>query len=152
LPDRIRIQVKNAALLQTWHDAESPPSNSLFNLTWRRRPACWDRDAKGVPCEEEGFLCDLFALCHHPVSDPALADQTGPAQGQVYLLAADPALGHITPAEVSACRTTFARTNKPTSTQRRPATLETGIGSRGPVVPIAIPALSLNDVYRALQV
>ena len=149
-PDRIRIQVKNSASLQTWHGSESPPSDSLFNLTWRRRPAYWDRDAKDVPCEDEGFLCDLFALCHHPVSDPAIADQTDPAQWQVYLLAADPALGHITTAEVVACRATFVRTGKPTSTQRRPVTLETGIRSRGSIQPIPIPALTLSHIYRAL--
>lgn len=150
-PDRIRIQVKNSALLQTWHGATSPPSDSLFDLTWRRRPAYWDRDAKDVPCEDEGFLCDLFALCHHPVSDPAIADQTDPAQWQVYLLAADPALGHITPAEVLACRAGLARAGKPASTQRRPGTLETGIRSRRAVLPIPIPALMLSHVRSALH-
>lgn len=149
-PDRIRIQVKNSARLQTWHAEGHPASDSLFNLTWRHRPSYWMRDAADVPCEEEGFLCDLFALCHHPVEDRTLADQTDPAQWQVYLLAADPACGHVTTGEIAACRATLARTGRPSSAQRRPATLAQGIRGRRDARPIPLVSLTLADVAKAL--
>ncbi|MDK3073170.1 hypothetical protein QO034_08625 [Sedimentitalea sp. JM2-8] len=73
-PSRIRIQVKNSAARQTWHSESDAPSDCLFNLTYRKRPHYFERDNPGIPCETFGFMCDLFALCHHSEIDELLSN------------------------------------------------------------------------------
>jgi hypothetical protein len=149
-PERIRIQVKNSAVLQSWNEIEGKASTPLFNLTWRRRPAYFDRTHPGVPCEQEGFLCDLFILCHHPAADWTVADHREPAQWRFYLV---PVVGPpraVSDAEIAAMRSGVLSSGKPSSTQRRPGTLESGIRGRRPIHPVSVDSLSISAVRRAM--
>lgn len=150
VPDRVRIQVKNSAVLQTWNEQEGKPSSPLFNLTWRRRPSYFERTHREVPCESEGFLCDLFILCLHPVADWQAADHRDPLQWVFYLLPVVGAGGAVSDAERAALRRSFAAKGRPSSTQRRPGTLEAGIRGRPAIRPLRIDELSIDQVYHAI--
>lgn len=149
-PERIRLQVKNSAARQTWHGADDAPSASSFTMTWRAPPFYLARDNAAVPCEDEGFLCEMFVLCHHPVSG-ANADQRDPRQWNVYLVPVIGALSAVTDAEVAWCREKLARTGKPGTTQRRVETLEKGIRGRPPIRPRRVEDLSVDLIKSLLQ-
>lgn len=138
-PDFLRIQVKNSAALQSWHSEGSTPSECSFSLTYRARPAFFERDNPGVPCEPHGFLCDLYVLCHHPETDPSIADHADPDQWLVYLVPTDPKRGAITADEIERAE---QRAPRPRAVMRKPGTLETGIRGRIPIRPIPLAELS----------
>jgi hypothetical protein len=150
VPTRIRIQVKNSAVLQTWNEAAGKASASIFNLTWRRRPAYFDRSHPGVPCEREGFLCDLFILCHHPVADWEVADHRNPSQWRFYVLPVIGPFCAVSEVEITALRQSFGVAGKPSSTQRRPGTLEVGIRGRPPIHSLGIEDLSAGAIRQAI--
>jgi hypothetical protein len=149
-PERIRIQVKNSAALQTWNEARGTTSAPLFNLAWRRCPQDFRATHPETPCEAEGFLCDLFILCHHPVTDWAVADHREPGQWRFYLL---PVLGPfcaVSDAEKSALRASLAASGRPASTQRRPGTLEAGIRGRPPVGALKVEEVTVEAIRQVL--
>ena len=150
-PDRIRIQVKNSARLQTWHGPEAVGSQSSFNLVYRGCPAYWERDYSDRACEKSGFLCDVFALCFHSHTGRETIDQRDPAQWSVYLISAHPADGDITDAEFNGCKRRFDQTNRPRSLQRRPETLEIGIRGRRLVRPIPLQDLNIRAIRQVLE-
>lgn len=150
LPERIRIQVKNSAALQSWNATSGKLSRSSYNIGWRRRPAYFDRDFPDVPCEETGFLCDLFILCHHPAQAVETADHRAPEQWQFYLLPVTGPHCAVTEAEIAYMRRTLDITGRPSATQRQPLTLATGIHGRPPVPPVGIDALSLATIRASL--
>ena len=151
-PQRIRIQVKNSARLQTWHSGHSESSRSSFNLTFRRRPEYWEKYNPNYYCEPSGFLCDLFALCFHGVTDRQVVDQKDPAQWVVYLVAAYANSGAISSAEHAWCKNNFEQTGRATSIQRRPETLNKGIRNRAPVPAIPVLDLNFQTVLAALSI
>lgn len=144
-PERIRIQVKNAARLQTWNAMSGKLSDANFKLAYKRRPSYFFQTWPGVPCDEIGFHCEVFALCYHPVEDAVRADHRDPDQWQVYLLpAVGPRCG-ITPVELEACRRAVAENGRTVSYAiRTPATLEKGIRGRPSVPPRSIRELSVG--------
>lgn len=149
-PERVRIQVKNSARLQSWHKPGGKPSDSLFNLKFSKRPSYFETDYPGIPCEEVGFMCDVFILCHHPAEDWNAADQTDPEQWEFYVL---PVLGPniaVTEAEITAARGIVADTGKPSNCQRRPSTMKQGIRGRLPIVPVGIRDLNEPAIWAAL--
>jgi len=73
-PDRVRIQVKNAARTQSWHRRSQRLTKCKWSRTLRNKPNFFDEYNPGIPCEEYGFLCDAFILCHHPIEDWSRAD------------------------------------------------------------------------------
>lgn len=148
-PNRIRIQVKNAAAAQTWHKQGSAPSSPLFSLKYRKRPRHFEHSQAEVPCEKAGFLCEVFALCYHP-KDIHQADHRIPEQWLVYLL---PIVGPncaITGTEIAYLRQKTLESGKPSQTQRAPGTLEKGIRGRPPIKPIPAHELSSGNLFECL--
>ena len=148
-PDRIRIQVKNAAVAQTWHTQRSNRSTPLFSLKYRRRPYHLEQAQTLVPCEPEGFLCEVFALCYHP-KEVHEADHRNPQQWFVYLL---PVIGPncaVSEIEFAYLRQRVSESGKPSQTQRAPGTLERGIRGRPPIQPIPVQDLSIGDLFDCL--
>ena len=90
-PERIRIQVKNTATLQTWHNATEKLSKCRWVLKMRPKAAYFDEYNPNVPCEDYGYLCDVYILCHHPISDPQIADHRDPNQWDFYVVPVTPA-------------------------------------------------------------
>jgi len=150
-PDRLRIQVKNSARLQVWTPQGGKGSDCLFNLTYRKRPYSVEGEAN-TPCEAEGFMCDLFILCHHPVKDHALADQTDPAQWQFYLLPVVGQRSAVTDIELSWVREKLRRDGRSSSLQRRPESLPKGIRGRREVSAIGIEDLTVPSLWDALGI
>ncbi len=145
-PERIRIQVKNSASLQSWNQANGQITDPLFSLTWRKKPYYFERDNPGIPCETEGFLCDLFILCHHPVTDIATADHREPDQWNFYLLPVHGPSSAVTEAELQWAQKKLKETGRNSSTQRRPSTLRSGIRGRRPCEPIGVSDLSIDSI------
>jgi hypothetical protein len=151
-PARVRIQVKNSARLQTWHTSANKPSDSLFNLKFSKRPGYFERDFPDVPCEEYGFMCDVFVLCHHPIETLELADQTDPAQWEFYIV---PVVGNniaVTSAEIEAAAEKLKTSGKGSYCQRRPDTLRKGIRGRPLISPEGIEGLTIGAIENALGV
>ncbi|MDQ2091036.1 hypothetical protein NO357_14115 [Marimonas arenosa] len=149
-PDRIRIQVKNRARMQSWNMKSGQLSDSSFNLTWRRRPFYFTRDNPGVPCEDEGFLCDLYVLCHHRGEDPATADHREPPQWDFYVLPVCGPHSAVTESEIAWLQQKTRDTGRGASTQRRPATMTKGIRGRPPIMPLGIDELSIDALRQSL--
>ncbi|KPP88284.1 MAG: hypothetical protein HLUCCO07_16040 [Rhodobacteraceae bacterium HLUCCO07] len=145
-PERIRIQVKNSASLQSWNQANGQKTDPLFSLTWRKKPYYFERDDPGIPCETEGFLCDLFILCHHPVTDIGTADQRDPGQWDFYLLPVHGPNSAVTQAELQWAQQKLRETGRNSSTQRRPSTLRSGIRGRQPCEPVGISDLTIDRI------
>ena len=149
-PERIRIQVKNSARVQTWHREGDSKSSSQFNLPYRRKPSYFDRDMPDVPCEDVGFLCDIFVLCFHPVEDIALADHTNTGQWEFFLVpVAGPNMG-ITDAELDYARAQIEKGQNRSNCIRRPTTLPLSIRGRPAIPRISISELRISAVRKAL--
>lgn len=149
-PDRIRIQVKNSAALQTWHPRYGTVTDCCFNLTLRNRPRYFTQDNPNVPCESTGFMCDIFVLCHHPETDVARADHCDPTQWRFYLAPVAGPCSAVTPSEMTWLADKVEASGKPSTTMRRPATLEKGIRGRPPIRPLRIDELSIGAIRTSL--
>ena len=149
-PDRIRMQVKSAARLQTWHSPGAEASDPIFSLKYRNRPSYWARDFPSRSCETSGFLCDIFVLCFHDNSDRSTADQRDPAQWKVYLLSAHPEDGDITRDEFAERERTLNRTGRQSALQRRPQTMTEGIRGRRPTLALPLGELTSGAIYQTL--
>lgn len=127
-PERIRIQVKNTASIQTWHTGTTATS-CQWQLTMRNRPAYFERQYPSLPCESYGYLCDVFVLCHHPETDRTKADHRDPLQWDFYVV------------PVTAVHSIFPVFPKPEGPKGRssytvvPASLKKGIRGRPPILP-----------------
>jgi len=150
LPDRIRIQVKNNARMQVWNAGTKRLSDATFSLPWRRRPDYFERYTPGVPCEAEGFLCDVFILCHHPETDGTSADQRDPSQWEFYILPVRGPNCAVTESEIASMRAHLAKGKARASTIRRPETLQHGIRGRPKIEPIRIDQLSIRRIRKSL--
>lgn len=151
-PKRVRIQVKNSARLQIWNRSTGKLSDCQFNLTFRKRPDYFARDTPNTPCEEYGFLCDLYILCLHKEDNVNEADQTDPKQWVFYLVPVVGEFSAVTPAERAYALDQCRQYGKRSSCIRKPGTLEKGIRGRPPVLPIGIDDLNINSVYKSLGV
>lgn len=141
-PERIRIQIKNSARLQTWH-GPGQQSDCSFRLNFRRLPEYFHRDNPDIPCEDLGFLSDLFLLCHHPETDSAKADHRDPGQWQVHVLSARRDGGHVTSGEFAGLHTQ-ALLRGQSALIRKPETLGRGIRGRRPAPPVRLTELTLG--------
>jgi hypothetical protein len=151
-PSRVRIQVKNSAKLQIWNTVSGKLSNCSFNLTFRKRPFYFERDNPEIPCEEYGFMCDLFILCLHKEEDVAKADQTNPKQWDFFLVPVVGELSGVTPKELAATSDQCKANGKPSACMRQPHTMEKGIRGRPPIKPIGIEHLTVESIYNSLGV
>ena len=84
-PERIRIQVKNSARLQSWNAATGKESQCEFHLKLRNRPYYFEQYNAGVPCEVFGFLCDVYVLCWHNEVGPR-ADHRDPFLWKFFIV------------------------------------------------------------------
>jgi hypothetical protein len=149
-PARLRIQVKNSARLQPWNRQTGKVSNCKYSLKWRKRPEYFEIDNPNVPCEPEGFMCDLYILCHHPVEDFKIADHRDPQQWRFYVL---PVVGpnlSITDSELQNMRAKLSGNGKSASTDRQPHTLEQGIRGRPAIRALKISELSVDSLWACL--
>lgn len=151
-PKRIRIQVKNSARLQIWNTKSGKLSDCSYNLTFRKRPRYFDQDNPNTPCEEYGFMCDLFILCLHKEENPEKADQTDPEQWDFYLVPVIGDLTAVTDAERTYANEQLIKNGKPSNCMRRPGTLEKGIRGRPPIIPIGIEDLNIETVFASLGI
>ncbi len=149
-PERIRIQVKNSARLQPWNAVAGKVSDCSFNLPFRPRPSYFTRDNPGVPCEETGFMCELFMLCHHRVSDPQSADHRNPQQWQVFLVPVVGPYCGVTESELEWARAKVKETKRPSNCVRRPETMLRGIRGRPAIMPLDIAELNIDAVRPAV--
>lgn len=133
---KLRLQVKNTARTQTWHINSRKLSNCQWNLTLRNRPSYFEEYNPGVECEEYGFLCDAFILCHHPISEWAVADHRNVHQWDFYVVPVTPT--H----ELFPVVLPDQSNRKPKTYNVVPETLRTGIRGRSPVEPVKFDALT----------
>lgn len=139
LPNRIRIQVKNSARLQLW--THNNHSDCSWSLKARRKPSYYDQYYPDTPCEDLGFLCDLFILCLHDITDLQIADQRDPEQWKFYLV---PVVGKnraVTQGEYDWLINNL-KDKATSSLVRKPHTLERGIRGRQPIAPAHFKDLS----------
>ena len=146
----IRVQVKNSASLQTWHSRQSKPSKCSFNMTMRAAPFYLAQDSTSQQVDF-GFHCEVFALCHHFVSDVYNADHRMPDQWNIFLVPSDPNLGAITQEEFDWAQEKCRTSGRPVNLQRRPESLEEGIRGRAPVKPVLASELTPEHLFAALK-
>ena len=145
-PNRIRLQLKNTARLQSWYDKTLKPSKCQWKLPISNKPSYFDEYHAGVPCEDYGHLCDLYVLCHHPIEDFAIADHRDVNQWVFYLL---PVVG---------AKAMFEPYTKPEGQRSNPSytvvpqSLRKGIRGRRPVEPVDFDGLTINAVKSALGI
>lgn len=149
-PNRIRIQVKNSARLQMWSIETGKLSACQFGLTYRKRPSYFQDYNPGIPCEEHGFLCDLYILCLHEEENIDIADHTDPKQWKFYLVPVVGERSGVTKTEIAYASKQHNKSGKPSKCMRRPRTMETGIRERPPIVPIGIDDLTMEAIYKAM--
>ena len=144
-PARIRIQVKNTARLQTWHRPNGRLTNCQWMLKMRRKPYYFDTYNPNVPCEDYGYMCDVFVLCHHPVEDPEIADHRDPNQWEFYVVPVTPH-HRIFPIKAG-------RQDQKTSSSYTvvPASLGKGIRGRPPIKPLSFDQLSPASIRSSLD-
>lgn len=144
-PERIRIQVKNCARLQSWNAKTGIESKCEFHLKYRKQPYYFDKHNADVPCEECGFLCDVYVLCLHDEADPKCANHGDLSQWKFFVL---PVVGPniaVTEKELAA-----TQNRRSATIIRRPETLEKGIRGRPPVPALGIDDLTVDAIRRAL--
>lgn len=152
-PERIRIQVKNSANLQTWQSGKAARSDPSFKLTYRRKPSYFDRDFPELPCENQGFLCDVFILCLHMWENEGAidrADHRDPKQWQFYVC---PVVGpncSVSNQELKRLDDKVTAGSRSASLLRKPKTLEQGIRGRKPILPVGITDLTVDLVRESL--
>lgn len=148
-PNRIRIQVKNSARLQVW-SRNGHRSYCQFELKYRRKPFYFHELNNKMPCEDSGFLCDIYILCYHPIEDEAVADQLDVDQWLFYLAPVVGPNAAVTASEVEWAAATLDKTGRPAACIRRPDTLEKGIRGRPAIRPVSFAQLTLPALRRAL--
>ncbi len=80
--DGLRIQVKQSAARQSWHEEDSKPSRG--NLSIASKEGRWADDGSWI--YEAGRNAEIFVLGWHPVTDPS-ADHRAADQWQFYVIA-----------------------------------------------------------------
>lgn len=143
-PNRIRIQVKNTARTQVWHQATRRLTDCQWSLALRNKSAFFDRDNPGVQCEDYGFLCDVFVLCHHFIEDWKVADHRDARQWRFFVVPVT--------LEHSIYRIVVPETSPRKSKTYTvvPASLKKWIRGRPPIRGISIEELTEDYVRKAL--
>lgn len=149
-PKRIRIQVKNSARLQVWNTESGKLSDCGFKLPFRKKPSYFETDYAKTPCEEFGFMCDLFILCFHKCEKLEDADQTDPEQWEFYLVPVVGDLSVITDTAWSLARKKVIESGKPACSTRKSDTLKAGTRGWPPIMPISIGDLNIETVRASL--
>lgn len=145
-PERIRIQVKNTARLQTWHQSSSTPGACHWVLRMRPKPSYFDQYNPDIPCESYGHLCDVYVLCYHPIDDPRAADHRDPHQWEFYVIPVTPQHG------------IYPVVGKPEGQKSSPsytvvpASLRKGIRGRPPIEPLTFNQLTQERIRSALGI
>ena len=79
--DRMRLEVKQSAVRQTWASDTAPPSRTSFDIAARK--GRWEDGVTWV--EEPGRHAQLYVFAHHAVGD-ASADHCDPAQWEFFVV------------------------------------------------------------------
>ena len=145
-PSRIRIQVKNTAKLQTWHQFRPKPTECHWVLRMGDKPYYFDLYNPDIPCEPYGHLCDAYVLCHHPIEDPQVADHRDPDQWEFYVVPVTPRHDIYPVKGRPEGQKAFP------SYTVVPASLRKGIRGRPPIEPLTFGQLTQNRVRSALGI
>ena len=108
-PERIRIQLKNSARLQSWNAKSGTVSSCEFHLKYRNRPYYFEQSNPGVPCEAFGFLCELYILCLHDEANPERANHADLDQWKFFLVPVVGPICAVTSAELGDARQKTSR-------------------------------------------
>jgi hypothetical protein len=83
-PDGMRLEVKQSAARQGWHEDSSKPCLARFDIA--ERTGFWDDKSKWV--DAPGRAAAIYIFAHHPVFDVAKADHRDPLQWDFYVVRA----------------------------------------------------------------
>lgn len=144
-PERIRIQVKNTACTQTWNQRFGRLTECEWALTLRRKPNYFAKYNPDIACEDYGFLCDVYVLCHHKEKDFSVADHHKAEQWDFYIVPVTPRhnLFRVLPPKDDRQRSKTYNV--------RPATLRKGHRGRSPVEPVSFAELSADAIRAACE-
>jgi hypothetical protein len=145
-PDRIRIQVKNTARTQTWGKHLGIYTDCMWSIALRNRPSYFEKYNPGIPCEQYGFHCEIFVLCHHPEEDWQKADHRDLEQWNFYVL---PVTRDHCVYPIHAIDPNVRQKKKTFSVV--PRSLESGIRNRPGVKPVKLPGLNEAHIRDCLQ-
>ncbi len=135
LPDRIRIQVKNTAALQTWSKA-GHKSERQWVLACKPVPPYFREANPDIPCEGKGYLCDVFILADHPEHLPEQANHLDPYQWRFFVVPVTE-IHNLFPLDIA-----HGAGKDRWSYVVRPESLERGIRGRPPVRGVGIGELT----------
>ena len=124
---------------------EGRVTNCQWTLRLRNLPEYFRRDNPTIECEDYGFLCDVFVLCHHPIEDRHVADYRNLDQWDFYVVPAGKNYNHyplVIPDEAP---------RKSKSYTAVPATLRKGIRRRLPIEPVKYAGLTEAYVRERLK-
>jgi hypothetical protein len=82
-PDGLKLEVKQSAALQSWHEPSLRPNRGRFDVkarTGRYEGARW--------IGERGRAAQIYIFGWHGLTDPAVADHHDPSQWQFYAVKA----------------------------------------------------------------
>lgn len=82
-PNRVRIQVKQAAALQLWGETK----DMSVNFGWKdQAPRYFERDNPDEAIEKQGYFCELIVVGIHLEKNRDVADQVDPNQWQFCVI------------------------------------------------------------------
>ena len=82
--DGTRLEVKQSAARQTWHEKQEDIVAKPPRLDIAPRTGYWDRTSKWIP--KPGRHADLYVFAWHPETRKCLADQRVPEQWTFYVV------------------------------------------------------------------
>ena len=82
--DGVRLEVKQSAALQSWHEDGFPPNRGRFDIASRK--ARWE-GARRI--DEAGRHAAIYIFAWHPVVDVHRADHRDPKQWQFHIVRSD---------------------------------------------------------------
>lgn len=149
-PHRIRIQIKNSARIQPWNVGSGRISDCQYELSFRKKAAYFDAYSAGVPCEEYGFMCDVYVLCYHDVLDPVTVNHLDPDQWKFFLFPVVGPFSGLTESELKWSCDKVMGGGRPAKSVRRPETLVRGIRGRPAIEPVTIDRLTVAAIREAV--
>lgn len=77
----VKLEMKQSAALQSWHEDGFPPNRGRFDIA--KRKVRW-KGAERI--EEVGRYAEMYIFAWHPEIDPELANHREPGQWRFYLV------------------------------------------------------------------
>jgi hypothetical protein len=76
-----RLEVKQSAALQSWHEEGLAPNKGTFDIAPRK--VRWEGPRR---IEEAGRYASIYVFAWHPLTDPVIADHRQPEQWQFHVV------------------------------------------------------------------